>query len=407
MPKRIAPLSEANVKNAKPTAKDYTLYDGGGLMLLVKSTGGKLWRFKYRFNGLEKRIALGTYPEISLKEARLKREVSRKQVAGGIDPAIEKKQLKEIAVSKTESFIVVAREWLDRQDERISETHAKRIWRSFEKDVLPTIGKTPIDEITIPILVNVIRAIEDRGAGETASKVLQWIAAIFRYCLHSGRLVSSPASDMRGILKSRAVTHRAMLAPHEIPEFFNRLKNYNGEPLTKLALELLILTLCRTGEVRGARWEEFDLAQREWKIPGERMKMKAPHIVILSNQALAILEQIKGFSGGQELLFPGRNNRNKPFSENTLLYAMYRLGYHGQACVHGFRALASTILNEKGFDADVIERCLAHVEQNKVRKAYHRAEYLEGRREMLQWWADHLDQLKVGSKIIPFLKAAG
>jgi len=394
MPKRIIPLSELDVKTAKPAAKDYTLYDGGGLMLLVKKTGGKLWRFKYRFNGLEKRMAMGAYPEISLKDARQKREVSRKQVASGIDPAIENKQQKETAVSKSETFSVVARDWLDRQDERISETHSKRIWRSFEKDVLPAIGEAPIAEITIPILVDVIRAIEDRGAGETASKVLQWIAAIFRYCLHTGLLVSNPASDMRGILKSRSVTHRAMLAPREIPEFFNRLNNYNGEPLTRLALELLILTLSRTGEVRGARWEEFDLAQREWKIPGERMKMKAPHIVALSNQSLAVLEQIKEFSGEQGLLFPGRNNRNKPFSENTLLYAMYRLGYHGQACVHGFRALASTILNEKGFDADVIERCLAHVEQNKVRKAYHRAEYLEGRQEMLQWWADHLDELK-------------
>lgn len=394
MPKRIVPLSELDVKTAKPAAKDYTLYDGGGLMLLVKTTGGKLWRFKYRFNGLEKRMAMGAYPEVSLKDARQKREVSRKQVASGIDPAIENKRQKEISVSKTETFSAVAREWLDRQDERISETHSKRIWRSFEKDVLPTIGNTPIDEITIPILVQVIRAIEDRGAGETASKVSQWISAIFRYCLHTGRLASSPAGDLRGILRSRTVTHRAMLAPHEIPEFFNRLSKYNGEPLTKFALELLILTLSRTGEVRGARWEEFDLAKREWKIPGERMKMKSPHIVPLSHQALAVLEQVKEHSGRQGLLFPGRNNRNKPFSENTLLYAMYRLGYHGQACVHGFRALASTILNEKGFDADIIERCLAHVEQNKVRKAYHRSEYLEGRQEMLQWWADHLDQLK-------------
>lgn len=394
MPKRIVPLSDLAVKNAKPADKDYTLYDGDGLMLLVKTTGGKLWRFKYRFNGSEKRMAMGAYPQVSLKDARLKREVSRKQVASGIDPAVEKKQQKEIAASKAETFSIVAREWLERQGERISETHSKRIWRSFEKDVLPKIGEAPIDEITIPILVDVIRAIEDRGAGETASKVLQWIAAIFRYCLHTGRLAFNPASDMRGILKSRNVTHRAMLAPHEIPEFFNRLNNYNGEPLTRLALELLILTLSRTGEVRGARWEEFDLSNRQWKIPGERMKMKVPHIIALSNQALAVLKQIKEFSGGQGLLFPGRTNRDKPFSENTLLYAMYRLGYHGQACVHGFRALASTILNEKGFDADVIERCLAHVEQNKVRKAYHRAEYLEGRRELLQWWADYLDQLK-------------
>lgn len=202
MPKRIVPLSDLAVKNAKPAAKDYTLYDGDGLMLLVKTTGGKLWRFKYRFNGHEKRMAMGAYPQVSLKDARLKREVSRKQVANGIDPAVEIKQQKEVAASKAETFAIVAREWLERQSERISETHSKRIWRSFEKDVLPKIGVTPINEITIPILVDVIRAIEDRGAGETASKVSQWTAAIFRYCLHTGRLAVNPAADMRGILKS-------------------------------------------------------------------------------------------------------------------------------------------------------------------------------------------------------------
>ena len=217
----------------------------------------------------------------------------------------------------------------------------------------------------------------------------------------------NPAGDMRGALKARNVTHRAMLNSDELPEFYRRLNSYGGEPLTSLAIELLILTLSRTGEVRGARWEEFDLEQREWKIPGERMKMRAPHLVPLSTQSLAILEQVKAFTGGQGLLFPGRNDRNKPFSENTLLYAMYRMGYHGQACVHGFRALASTVLNEQGFDADVIERCLAHIEQNKVRKAYHRSEYLDARRDLLQWWADYLDEQKTGGNIISIKAANG
>lgn len=220
------------------------------------------------------------------------------------------------------------------------------------------------------------------------------MAAVFRYCTHTGRLNYNPAADMRGVLKARTVTPRPMLPPTDMPDFYARLDRYEGEPLTKLAIELLILTLSRTGEVRGAKWDEFDLEQRLWKVPGERMKMKAPHVVPLSDQALAILTQIQQLNGGNGLLFPGRNDRSKPFSENTLLFAMYRMAYHGQACVHGFRALVSTVLNEQGFDADVIERSLAHVEQNKVRKAYHRSEYLDARREMLQWWADYLDQVR-------------
>lgn len=407
MPKRIAPLSELDIKNAKPAAKDYTLFDGGGLMLKVTTSGSKLWRFKYRFDGGEKRMAMGIYPDVSLKDARQKRDEARKLVASGLDPALERKQQKIIVTQEAETFSLIAREWLDHQEGRLSDGHAKRVWRALEKDALPVIGNAPIGSITTPTLVTVVRSIEARGAGETASRVLQWISAIFRYCLHTGRLTYNPAADMRGALKARVVTHRAMLNLDELPEFYRRLDSYGGEPLTSLAIELLILTLSRTGEVRGAQWDEFDLDQRLWRVPGERMKMKAPHIVPLSDQSLSILDQIKNITGGQGLLFPGRVDRNKPFSENTLLFAMYRMGYHGQACVHGFRALASTVLNEQGFDADVIERSLAHVEQNKVRKAYHRAEYLDGRREMLQWWGNFLDEMKMPTNEVPVRAAVG
>jgi integrase len=243
------------------------------------------------------------------------------------------------------------------------------------------------------MILEVIRAVESRGALDVASRVLQRTSAVFRYAIQTGRATYNPAADMKGVLKTRKVEHRAAISRDELPEFLKKLDSYSGDPVTKLGLKLVILTFVRPGELRGARWDEFDLDQGEWRIPAERMKMRAPHIVPLSPQALAIVEEIKLLTGQFDLLFPSQRDQRKPISENTLLYALYRLGYHKRATVHGFRALASTILNETGFRPDVIERQLAHAERNKVRAAYNRSEYLKERRKMMDWWGAYIESM--------------
>jgi len=258
-----------------------------------------------------------------------------------------------------------------------------------------------------PMVLEVIRAVEFRGALDVASRILQRTSAVFRYAIQTGRATYNPAADMQGVLKTRKVDHRAAISQTELPDFLKKLDSYSGDPVTKLALRLIVLTFVRTGELRGARWEEFDLDQGEWRIPAERMKMRAPHIVPLSGQALAVIEELKPLTGQFDLLFPSQRDQRRPISENTLLYALYRLGYHKRATVHGFRALASTILNETGFRPDVIERQLAHAERNKVRAAYHRSEYLEERRKMMKWWGTYIESTAKDRKVVPLRRQAG
>ncbi|WP_227094817.1 tyrosine-type recombinase/integrase [Aeromonas veronii] len=394
------PLSDTAARQAKFTGKQQKLSDEKGLFLLITSSG-KYWRLKFRFAGKEKVLALGVYPEVSLKEARAKREEARRQLADGIDPSLARKQSKVAnRLASENSFEVIAREWHQSQLARWSPGHAKRVIESLEVDAFPDLGLVPVAELTAPIMLDALRKIEARGATETAGRVLQRISSVMRYAIQTGRVSYNPAQDLKGALRATKQEHRPALPRADLPEFYRRLAAEPLNPATRLAIHLLMLTMTRPGEVRFARWDEFDLARAEWRIPAERMKMRVPHIVPLSRQALVVLEELRQISGHCELLFPSERKLTNPISENTLSYAMGRMGYKGIATPHGFRALASTILNEECFDPDVIERQLAHAERNKVRAAYHRAEYLDDRRKLLQWLADFYESQQ-GSNVRP------
>ncbi|MGZ8067400.1 tyrosine-type recombinase/integrase [Aeromonas salmonicida] len=391
------PLSDTAARQAKFNGKQQKLSDEKGLFLLVTSSG-KYWRLKFRFGGKEKVLALGVYPEVSLKEARVKREDARRQLAEGIDPSLARKQSKVASrLASEHNFEAIAREWHQSQLAIWSPGHAKRVIESLEVDAFPDLGLVPVSELTAPIMLDALRKVEARGATETAGRVLQRISSIMRYAIQTGRASYNPAQDLKGALRATKQEHRPALPRAELPEFYRRLAAEPLNPATRLAFHLLMLTMTRPGEVRFARWDEFDIERAEWRIPAERMKMRAPHIVPLSRQALAVLEELCQVSGHCELLFPSERKLTDPMSENTLSYAMGRMGYKGIATPHGFRALASTTLNEEGFDPDVIERQLAHAERNKVRAAYHRAEYLDDRRKLLQWLADFYESQQGGN----------
>ena len=386
----VCMLTDTAARNIKFNDKPIKLSDERGLYLLVNKAG-KYWRMDYRFSDKRKTMALGVYPETSLKDARIKRDEARRMLAEGIDPNQMRKQEKIAAkLSGENSFEKIAREWHNTQLARWSEGHAVRVIHSLEEDAFPPLGAYPITDLTAPMILDVIRKIEQRGATETAGRILQRISSVIRFAVQIGKATSNPARDLTGVLTATKVEHRPALPRTELPEFFRRL---NAEPLypaTKLAIKLLMLTMTRPGEIRYARWSEFDFDRSEWRIPAERMKMREEHLVPLSRQALAILDELKLHTGHRELLFPSQTTITRPMSENTMVYAFGRMGYKGVATPHGMRALASTTLNEEGFDPDVIERQLAHAERNKVRAAYHRAQYINDRRELLQWWGDYL-----------------
>ena len=386
------PLTNIEVKKANPKEKSYKLADQKGLYLLVKPNGSKYWRWKYYVAGKEKLLALGTYPEVSLSEARRLCDEARLSHRAGEDPGEIKKREKLLARVRTENtFEAIAREWHQQQSGRWTAKHTRRVIHSFEKDVFPDLGNRPIAEIEPVEILAVLRKIEQRDALDFAGRVLQRFKAVFRYAVQTSRAKINPASELTGVLKTRKVTHQPALDRTELPAFLVKLDAYEGETNTRLALNLLILTFLRPGELRGARWEEFDLENQLWRVPAERMKMRVEHLVPLSCQALALLEELRPITGHFDLLFPNRNRPRHPISENTLSQALWRMGYKDQATAHGFRATASTILNEHNFNRDAIERQLAHVEGNQVRAAYHRTEYLEARRHMMQWWADFID----------------
>lgn len=399
-------LTDTAVKKAKSKDKDYKLADSGGLFLLIKANGAKYWRLKYRYLGKEKLLALGVYggkEGVPLAKARQKAAEAKLLLQEGIDPGEERKQIKRSRRLNSENaFEAIAAEWWEQQRDKWSPDHAERVLQTLKADIFPQFGGKPITTIQPPDVLFAIRKVEQRGALDVASRLLQRTSAVFRYAVQTGRATINPASELSGTLKVRKVQHQASLPRTELPEFFKRLQNYDGYPQTILAMRLLVLTFVRPGELRGARWSEFDLAAGEWRIPAERMKMKVEHVVPLSRQALAVLQALQPLTGRYELLFPSERNRTNSISENTLTFALYRMGYKDRATPHGFRATASSILNEQGFNRDAIERQLAHMERNKVRGAYtHHAEYLKERRHIMQWWADYLEQLETGNNVIP------
>ncbi len=386
-------LTTICIKNAFIKDKQYKLTDGEGMYLLVHPNGSKYWRLRYLFNGKENTLALGSYPSMSLAEARDKRHEAKKKIKQGIDPSEERRLQKlSIKIDAENNFEGLAREWHKHKSGNLTTRHSDYVIRRLEADVFPFIGSRPISKITPPELRAVIAKIEKRGAIDIAHRALQTSSQIFRFAIATGRAQRDIATDLRGTLTTRKQKNYARLEERELPEFLEKLENYDGELQTKLALKLLILTFVRTGELRGARWEEINFNTAEWRIPAERMKMKEKHIVPLSKQVLKILKQIRALHFNEKFVLPSHINPNKSISENTLLYAIYRMGYHSRTTGHGFRGTASTILNEKGFRADVIERQLAHGERNAIRAAYNHAQYLLERKKMMQWWADYLDK---------------
>ncbi len=408
------PLTNTRLKAAKPRASDYRIADGVGMYLLVKTNGSKYWRLDYRFCGKRNTLALGVYPTVSLKEARERRRKARTQLENGQDPSEVRKEAKQ--VQQADEFEAVARQWWEHCRGTWSPSHAARVLKRLEDNTFRDLGRLPIDEITPQRIIATIRKIEARGALDVASRVNQAIRAICRFAIQRGIATSNPASDLDGIVKQRKVQHRASLPREELPQFLKELENYSdrGRKLTQRAIKLLLLTFVRSGELRKARWEEFDLEDKVWRISADRMKMSNEHLVPLSRQALELIELLHGMTGKYDLVFPSERNRSREMSDNTMRQAIFKLGYDGtvegksKAVPHGFRATASSILNESGFNPDAIERQLAHMERNSVRAAYtYHARYLNERRTMMQWWADYLDEMRVSGKVIPlFSKAA-
>ena len=400
-------LTDKAARNARPAAKPYKLADGEGMYLLVQPDGAKYWRLKYRFGGKEKLLALGVFPRVGLAAARQGRAQAKASLLERRDPAAARRSEKRDATLKAgNTFEAIAREWWEKKREGWSAAHADAVLDRLEKQLFPRLGARPIAELEAPDLLQVLRVIEDRDALELVSKTRIVAGQVFRYAIVTGRAKSDPTRDLRGAFKTREVRHYAKLSESDLPEFLAKLERFDGSPVTKNAIWLLILTWARTGELRGARWPEFDFEKREWRIPAERMKSGAEHLVPLSRQAVAVLERLRELTGKRDHLFPNEHRPREPMSENTILFALYRMGYRGRATGHGFRATASTILNEQGWDADVIERQLAHKEENQVRAAYHRAEYLKERRRMMVHWGDYLDAMAAGAAVPGIKRAA-
>ncbi len=392
------PLNDRQIKNAKPTdtGKKAKLFDGGGLYLEVTPAGGKIFRLKYRIDGKEKSLTIGKYPTVSLSEARQEVENARRMLAQGQDPAAAKQQAKqERRAALLNTFAALTRRWHTDNLHRWKPNHAERIMRYFETDVFPLIGEIPIDSITVGQIKQVLDRITARGVSNTAEKVREWIGAVFDYAAMLEVTDRNPARALRKYIAKQPPKNRAALPREELTEFYRRLILAEIDPANKIALLLLMLVFVRNTELRGGQWAEVDFAAAQWVIPAERMKHektapKPPHTVPLSDWALELLRELHGLTGNTPYLFPSRTKQNGHISENTLGKIMNGMGYKGIATPHGFRSLASSILNEQGYNPDAIERQLAHEESNRIRAAYNRAEYLAERREMMQWYSDYL-----------------
>lgn len=397
------PLTDMKARNAKPSAKPYRLTDGLGMYLEVLPAGGKYWRLKYRFGGKEKRLALGVYPEVALAAARLGRDDARRLLRAGVDPAAARRVEKRAAIaSATDSLEAVAREWFAKNEPTWVPSHSDRIIRRLEQDILPSLGSQPIAGIEAPDLLVALRRIEGRGAVETAHRVLQNCSQVFRYAIATGRARRDPAADLRGALAPTVERHHPTITePKAVGQLMRAIAGYQGTPAVRCALRLAPLVFVRPGELRKAEWPEFDFEEATWRIPAARMKMREQHLVPLSAQAIAVLRELRPAAGGGQYVFSSLRTGKRPMSENTVNAALRRLGYSKEDMTgHGFRSMASTLLNEQGWNRDAIERQLAHAERDNIRGAYNFAEYLPERRKMMQAWADYLDTLAAGSRVI-------
>jgi integrase len=405
-------LTDTSIRKATPDTKPRKLTDGGGMYLLLKPDGGRYWRLDYRHSGKRKTLALGVYPSVTLADARQRREDARRQLAQGVDPGAARKAAKkaevEAVTAAADTFEAVAREWMARQD--VAEVTAAKTKWILETFLFPEIGQQPIAGITARDLLAALRKVEDTGRLETAKRAKIKAGQVFRYAVLEGRVDSDPTASLRGALKApKGKHHAAVTDPARMGELLRAIDGFAGQPVTLAALKLAPLVFVRPGELRHAEWVEFDLDGAIWRIPGEKMKMKAAHLVPLSTQAVAILQELHPLTGDGRYVFPGLRTASRPMSENTVNAALRRLGYSGEEMTgHGFRSMAATRLNEMGWNADAIERQLAHAESNKVRDAYtHAAQYLDERTRMMQAWADYLDGLRAGGRVVAFKSKAG
>ncbi len=392
-------LNNLQIRNAKPTPKPYTLSDGLGLSLLVEPHGSKSWRFRYRFAGKPKMISFGVYPAVSLADARSKRDEARRQVAEGQNPSALRKEKKLAQLyGDANTFEAIAKEWHRSKLTTWSAGYAADIMDAFNIDIFPYLGLRPISAIKPLELLTVLRKIEARGALEKMRKVRQRCGEVFRYATATGRAEFNPAADLSSVLISPKSTNHPFLSVDEISDFLVALEAYSGSRLVQLATKLLMLTGVRGVELRMAQWQEVDLENGLWEIPLDRMKMRRAHLVPLSTQAVTILDELKTYTGHYRYVFPGRNDVNKPMSEASINQLLKRIGYHGRLTGHGFRHMMSTILHEQDFNTAWIEMQLAHVDKNAIRGTYNHAQYLEKRRDMLQWYADFIAGLACQSR---------
>ncbi|ELU8376818.1 tyrosine-type recombinase/integrase [Cronobacter sakazakii] len=387
------PLTNNEILKAKPRDKDYTLHDGNGLFLLVKNTGKKLWRFRYQrpASGSRTNLSLGSYPALTLADARRIRDQHLSTLVQGLDPqhqveqALEKRQIELDSI-----FLTVASNWFKIKSKSVTEDYAKDIWRSLVKDVFPTIGEVPVQEIKARTIIEALTPIKARGALETVRRLVQRINEIMIYAINTGLIETNPASGVGMAFEKPKKQHMPTLRPEELPKLMKTLSMSNLSIPTRCLIEWQLLTLVRPSEASGSRWIEIDFEKKVWTIPGERMKAKREHIVPLSCQALEILEIMKPISANREYIFPSRSDPQKPMNSQTANAALKRIGYGGKLVAHGLRSIASTSMNEEGFNADVIESALAHSEKNEVRKAYNHSIYLEARKTLMEWWGDRV-----------------
>lgn len=392
------PITHVAIVSAKPREKPYRLFDGRGLYLEVSPSGGRWWRFKYRFNGKEKRLSLGVYPDVSLKEAREHLDDVRRKLKDGIDPAEERKSrgATSEAPPPGDTFESVAREWFGKHSPAWAPGHGDKIIRRLELNIFPWLGAKPIADIKPLELLGVVQRIEQRGANETAHRALQNCGRVFRYAVATGRAERDISRDLLGALAPVVERHHASIVePKAVGALLRAIDGYAGSLVVRCALRLAPLVFVRPGELRMAEWDEFNLEEGEWRIPASRMKMRAPHFVPLSSQAVEILRELHPLTGDKRFVFPGERTHDRPMSNNTVNAALRRLGYSNEQMTgHGFRSMASTLLNEQGWHPDAIERQLAHQELNEIRAAYNYAKHLPERRKMMQAWADYLYRLR-------------
>jgi len=411
MPRRVMHLVDAKVKNAKPGVKDYKLTDGGGMYLLVEPGGGKYWRLKYRFGGKEKLQSIGVYPEISLAGARNRRDAARKLLAYDVDPGETKKAQKTARIAETENgFEAIAREWYAAHSPTWASSHAYTTRRRLEGDVYPVLGAQPIGDIKAPEVLAMLRRIESRGALEVAHRIRAICGQVFRYAVATGRAERDPTADLKGALKPYKEKHLAAITdPKEVAPLLMAIDGYAGSFVVKCALQLAPLLFVRPGELRQAEWSEVDFESAEWTIPAEKMKMRQPHLVPLSIQAIAILKELHALTGRGKFLFPSHRSSARPMSNNAVNAALRRMGYEKETMTgHGFRAMARTILDEVlAQRPDIVEHQLAHAVKDPLGRAYNRTSHLPERRRMMQLWADYLDGLKQGAKVIPIRRDVG